>query len=566
MKPESLNGNNSLSLSAAERIDAVCARFEAAWKAGQAPRIEDFLGGAEGAQREALLREMLRVELDWRLLQEDVPAVEDYLGRFPGHEALIRTEVEGRAAAVRRPPAGDTALDDAAGRTGPYVRGPEPEPVVPGYEVVGRLGKGGMGEVLRVHDPDFDRPLALKVMLAELVGQPGAESRFLAEARITGRLQHPGVPPVHELGRLADGRPFLAMKLVEGRTLQELLKERTSPSEDLPRFVSVFGQVCQAVGYAHSQGVLHRDLKPQNVMVGAFGEVQVMDWGLAKTLASWGRVTPVDDATGGPRRPLRDTGLAPDHETIPGKALGTPAYMAPEQARGEIDRLDTRTDVFGLGAILCVILTGQPAFVGTNFGAILREAESGNVGDAFARLDACGADAELVALAKRCLAPDPEQRPRDAAEVAAAVSAYQAGVEERARRADLERAAAEARAAAEQARAEEAQARIAAEKKQAEEAQARAEKATAKAAAQRRVRRVQFGLAAVAFLLAEGGGVGALAASLLLLVVGGAVGAALVQQHREKAAARRREADRLTRQAAEHEWDLLRKGWQKNDK
>ena len=117
---------------------------------------------------------------------------------------------------------GPTADTDRSGmRTAPYVEVAGGVPVVPGYEVRGRLGRGGMGEVLRVHDPDFDRPLALKVMRAELLGQPGAEARFLAEARVTGRLQHPAIPPVHEMGRLPDGRPFFLMKLIEGRTLHE---------------------------------------------------------------------------------------------------------------------------------------------------------------------------------------------------------------------------------------------------------------------------------------------------------------------------------------------------------
>src|SRR5262249_49499321 len=157
----------------------------------------------------------------------------------------------------------------------------------------------------------------------------GAESRFLDEARITARLPHLGIPPVHEVGRLDDGRPFLAMKLIEGRTLHELLKQRASPADELPRFVAIFGQVCQAVGYAHSRGVIHRDLKPHNVMVGAVGEVQVMDWGLAKERGS-------RDAEG---EPVASLAVAPD-ATGAGTVLGTLGFMAPEQARGEINRLD----------------------------------------------------------------------------------------------------------------------------------------------------------------------------------------------------------------------------------
>src|SRR5262249_15184284 len=148
----------------------------------------------------------------------------------------------------------------------------------------GELGQGGMGTVYRAHDPDVQRRLAVKVLHTKHAGRPELAQRFLEEAQLTGQLQHPGIPPIHEIGRLDDGRPFFAMKLVKGRTLAELLAERQSPAERLPYFLGLFGQVCQALAYAHSRGVLHRDLKPANVMVGAFGEVQVMDWGLAKVL------------------------------------------------------------------------------------------------------------------------------------------------------------------------------------------------------------------------------------------------------------------------------------------
>src|SRR6516165_6050296 len=155
--------------------------------------------------------------------------------------------------------------------------------------------------------------------------------RSVEEARVCGRLQHPGVVPVHAVGRLPDGRPYFTMKLVRGRKLAQLLAERVSAGSELPRLVQVFEQVCQTIAYAHSNGVIHRDLKPANVMVGAFGEVQVMDWGLAKCLgeASGERQPPVDD------QPGPDDPRSPD-VTQEGTVLGTPAYMVPEQARGEI--------------------------------------------------------------------------------------------------------------------------------------------------------------------------------------------------------------------------------------
>ncbi|HKB39531.1 MAG TPA: serine/threonine-protein kinase, partial [Gemmataceae bacterium] len=338
------------------------------------------------------------------------------------------------------------------------------------YRVLGEIGRGGMGAVLRSHDPELGRDLALKVMRGDYAGQSEAVQRFCEEAQVGGQLQHPGTVPVYELGRAEDGRPYFTMKLVKGETLAKLLKERSSPAQDRPRFLKIFEQVCQAVAYAHSKGVIHRDLKPSNVMVGAFGEVQVMDWGLAKVLnpaATPERATQPEIGTtvaSAVKVSRSDSGSA---ETQEGDVLGTPAYMPPEQALGEIGRVDQRADVFSLGAILCEILTAAPPYLGGDRIAVVRQARRAELSDALVRLDTCDADEELVGLARRCLSAELNDRPRDAGEVARSVEAYLAGVEERARQAELERAAAEARA-------EEATAREAAEKKQAEEAQARA--------------------------------------------------------------------------------------------
>src|SRR5262249_54399030 len=151
--------------------------------------------------------------------------------------------------------------------------------------ILGELGRGGMGVVYRARDPQLHRSLAIKVLRPEVAGQPDMRRRFLEEAQITAQLQHPGIAPLHEQGELDDGRPYFTMKLVKGRTLAELLKDRPHAGHELPRFLAIFEQVCQALAYAHSRGIIHRDLKPANVMVGAFGEVQVMDWGLAKLVS-----------------------------------------------------------------------------------------------------------------------------------------------------------------------------------------------------------------------------------------------------------------------------------------
>jgi tetratricopeptide (TPR) repeat protein len=218
------------------------------------------------------------------------------------------------------------------------------------------------------------------------------------------------------------------MKLVKGRTLEELLNQRKAPSENLPQLLGIFEQVCQTVAYAHARGVIHRDLKPANVMVGRFGEVQVMDWGLAKVL-NRSQVTQADEDTEAvtPDDPRLDSGDL----TAAGSVLGTWAYMPPEQARGLVADIDQRSDVFGLGAVLCEILTGQPPYIGPDAGTVRRQAMEAGLDAASTRLNASGADAELIQLAERCLAPGKANRPADGGEVASAVTAYRTGVQER---------------------------------------------------------------------------------------------------------------------------------------
>jgi tetratricopeptide (TPR) repeat protein len=304
-----------------------------------------------------------------------------------------------------------------------------------------------MGVVYRATDTVLGREVAVKVLDSRFDAGSAAARRFIDEARVTGQLQHPSIPAVHDLGSLPDGRPFLAMKLIKGRTLDRDLKDRPDPAHDRGRFVAIFEQVCQAVGFAHDHQVLHRDLKPANVMVGSFGEVQVMDWGLAKVLSAGGPALagrPDPEATVGTEiRPARDLDGS---FTQAGTMLGTPAYMPPEQAGGEIDRIDERADVFGLGATLAVILTGQPPYVGKDSETIRLMAVRGQLADCLGRLDRCGAEPGLVALAKRCLAFDPAGRPQNAEVVALEVAALRAAAEQRARVAEREQAKAEGQA------------------------------------------------------------------------------------------------------------------------
>jgi eukaryotic-like serine/threonine-protein kinase len=330
-----------------------------------------------------------------------------------------------------------------AGLAGDATEHSAPLAAPSGYELLDEIGSGGMGVVFRARDIALNRHVALKILHTRYAIDGVAARRFNDEAAITGQLQHPGIPPIHQIGTLPDGRPFLAMKLIKGSTLEDLLKERSSPAEDRGRFLAVFEQVCQAVGYAHAHNVIHRDLKPANVMVGSFAEVQVMDWGLAKTLTADrtldASATEAEETLGTEILSLR--GL--DSATQAGSILGTPAFMPPEQAGGEIAKIDTRSDVFGLGAILCVILTGKPPYAAKDGETARLMAIRGQLDEGLARLDASGAEPELIALCKRCLSLEPADRPADGGEVAAAVASFRQDAEERARQAELERARAE---------------------------------------------------------------------------------------------------------------------------
>jgi serine/threonine-protein kinase len=528
----------SLDSIAWHQLERVVEQFERAWEQGSRPTLEDMLP-VDSTIRSALVLELAHAELEYRIrageparaedylqkyseLRDDSAAaldlihtefrlrseqephvsIDEYLSRFPQHDSELRRRLLDPGASAQPTPAGDATThdsmqtkpglpDSSSPRFGAMprvrLRRPPGETAFPGPgrpvsspEFAGRcaildeLGRGGMGAVLKGHDPELGRDLAVKVLLEKYQDQSDMVRRFLVEAQVAGQLQHPGIVPVYDVGLLLDRRPFFTMKLVRGRTLAHLLADRAGPAEDLPRFLKIFEQVCQTLAYAHARGVIHRDLKPANVMVGAFGEVQVMDWGLAKML----------DPVSVDREPTACAGGAGDTgvESRAGSVVGTPAYMPPEQARGEVARLDEHCDVFGLGAILCEILTGQPPYAAQSRRELLRKAEEGETADAYARLDACGADGDLLRLAKACLAVPMEDRLRDAGIVAREMTAYLANVQEKLRAAEVERAA----------------------------AQAKAEEAKAKAAAERHARRLTMGLGAVilAGVVVIGGGGG----------------------------------------------------------
>jgi len=252
------------------------------------------------------------------------------------------------------------------------------------YDVVEPIARGGMGIVYRAHDRELNRDVALKVLSVRETGDE-VRARLLTEAHILAHLEHPGIVPVHDVGVLADGRTYYAMKLVRGSSLADYARAHPERGE----LLRVFGRVCEAVAFAHARGIVHRDLKPENIMVGAYGEVLVMDWGVAKLLGS---------ANGSPQAPgTVAPGGAP--VTASGTVVGTPGFMPPEQERGDSTCVDARSDVFALGRLLEVLV-----------GA-----------------DGSPAPGRLRAIVARATASDPASRYPDADSLAADVTRFSTG-------------------------------------------------------------------------------------------------------------------------------------------
>jgi serine/threonine-protein kinase len=276
------------------------------------------------------------------------------------------------------------------------------------------IGRGGMGSVIRAFDRNLERDVAIKVLAPESAASESAVERLRQEARITGLLEHPHILPVYEFGTDDRGARFLCMKLVQGETLEDTLAW-AGPSRLEPEFLAdllvVFAKVCDAVAFAHSRGVLHRDLKPSNVMVGDFGQVYVLDWGVA-------RLTPPASAgQQGSQRTARSAGLLE----------GTPRYMAPEQLYGLSDELDERTDVFALGATLYQILTGQPPHDAESLPHIALHRCAISIPPPESVVQGAFVPAELSRIALKAMAYDPRDRYPSVLELKNDVERFQRG-------------------------------------------------------------------------------------------------------------------------------------------
>ena len=393
------------------RLEEAIDRFEDAWQRGERPAVDDHLAG-KGCERAALLVELVHVDLEYRIKAGEAARVEEYLARFPelGRERTVLLELlaaewrlRGRddpavtaeeyerrfpgcrdgllaSATVSLPAGGWAGGETPRVKWGDDPTGPDMPGAAPGeasggahtrsrYRILRLHARGGLGEILAAHDEDLHREVALKRLLRRPGQEAEGRGRFLREAEITSQLEHPGVVPVYGLGQASDGSPVYAMRLIRGQTFQEAVdrfhaadrpgRDRTERTLAFRQLLNRFVSVCNTVAYAHSRGVLHRDLKPGNILLGSYGETVVVDWGLAKT-----------DAGGAPGA---DSPSATDAAelTQAGEVIGTPAYMSPEQADGRWDMVGPASDVYCLGATLYVLLTGRPPFGPGTVGEVL---------------------------------------------------------------------------------------------------------------------------------------------------------------------------------------------------
>lgn len=362
------------------RLERACDRFEQAWKEGGRPALENYLNDRDGLALSALLRELLVVELAYRRQAGERPAPADYLPRFPHDAALIESIFADAAAPRPRPMEANKTLA-FAGFPGP---GPGPGPAIPGYTVLGELGRGGMGVVFLARQDVLNRLVALKMILAGDLAGPNATARFLAEAEAVARLQHPQVVQIYRIGDHG-GRPYLEMEYVAGGNLASQLDGTPWPAHEAAELVE---SLARAVQYAHRSGIVHRDLKPANILLTVEGLPKLTDFGLAKSLGA-------------------DVGL-----TRTGSIIGSPSYMAPEQAEGGKRTIGPAVDIYALGAVLYELLAGRPPFKAATVLETLEQVRSADPAAPSKLQPGLPLDIETIVL--KCLQKDPLRRYADA--------------------------------------------------------------------------------------------------------------------------------------------------------
>jgi serine/threonine protein kinase/tetratricopeptide (TPR) repeat protein len=450
-------------LSQALRIDQVCNRFELAWKAGQRPPIEDFLSDTPEPERSALLRELIALDMAYRRQAGEQPQPDDYRDRFPFVSVPAPvTSGDPLATTPEAPAAATTSL-----------------PNVPGYELLRELGRGGMGVVYQARQLRLNRLVALKMVLAGEHARPEDLLRFLAEAEAVAQLQHPHIVQIYEVSQHA-GLPFFALEFLDGGSLAQKLQGSPLPAQEAAQLVETLARAMQA---AHARGIIHRDLKPANVLLDQEGRPKISDFGLAKRV----------DAGAGLTRT--------------GAILGTPSYMAPEQAAGQGKEVGAAADVYALGAILYELLTGRPPFKAATPLETARQVLEEEPVSPRRLQPGLPRDPETICLT--CLHKEPTRRYPSALALAEDLRRYRQG-----------------------------------------------ESITARpvGSPERLVKWVRRRPAAAGLL-----------AAVLLLVLGGTTGAGLLLQQRADARARQSQSDREALGVLERARGLLNEGWQAHD-
>ena len=408
-------------LAAAElhEIDAICDRFEAAWRAGGRPDLASFLSDAPIGGLPLLFYDLLNLELEFRAKYGDTADRNQYLERFPEFaEQVDAVFAVGRrddlnATRLRKRMDGSGTTVSSAGPRGPSIEGSpwddftlgtRSTPVVPGYEILGELGRGGMGIVFKAHQIALNRAVALKMIKSGGFASDSELLRFQNEAEAVARLDHPHIVPIYEVGRHL-GRHFFSMKLIAGKSLDKRLGEFAT---DWRKTARLMATIARAVHHAHQRGILHRDLKPANILVDEQGEPHVTDFGLARRIENNCELT----ESGAP--------------------MGTPSYMAPEQANGDKGSLSTATDVYGLGTILYALLAGRAPFAGTTLLETLDKVRNSSPELPSQHNVRVPRDLEIICL--KCLEKEPNHRYPSALALAEDLDRWRVGMPILARR------------------------------------------------------------------------------------------------------------------------------------
>ncbi len=375
------------------RFDKICDAFEAAWKRQTPPDLRDYVVEPHESFPPQLLHELIVLDRAYRRIHHLPDSLQHYLDALPKLADAVRNvfqaiDDQSTAEQRTRPPKIESSTQriglDLGVSMGSETANDFP---IDRFSFQRYHNKGGLGVIWRGHDHQFDRLVALKQMRGQFVDDPICQRRFLNEARITARLQHPGIVPIYAMGRDAEGGPFYAMRFIEGQTLVDAIKHFHQPLQDhhgdepavhnleFRRLLNSFLNVCETIAFAHDRGVVHRDIKPENIMLGPFGETLVLDWGLAK-LVGQPDLSP-DDRD----RPEQEQSDPTDEVelTHPDDWLGTPRFMSPEQAERDHERVGIASDIYSLGATLFLILTGRVPWTGSTRHEVLAQVLEGNV-------------------------------------------------------------------------------------------------------------------------------------------------------------------------------------------